>query len=450
MARAFDDEEKGWALEALEGLIRIPSVSAQGAGIMEAARYLQGFFQQIGLDARVMETGGNPVVFAERDVGAGKTILFYNHYDVQPPEPLELWSSPPFEPTIREGRIYGRGAYDNKGNIIARALAMKALDEPPVNVRFLVEGEEEVGSKNLPRFVEEHGGLLKADLCIWESGSRDEEGRLQIDLGCKGILALELRARGPKADLHSSLSPIVPNPAWRLAWALSSMKGRGEEIEVEGFYDGVLEPTEEELEYLARIPFDEKWKLERYGLEEFLGGARGAEVLRRLYYSPAMNISGLGAGYQGEGSKTVLPSVAMAKLDVRLVPEQRPERVLGAIERHLQRGGFGDIELRCTEGYPAGRTPMDDPYVGLVAEAAREVYGGAVIHPTSAGSGPMYLFTKRMPCISAGVGHADSNAHAPDESIYVENLFLGARHMALVMERLGEATSPSGRTPPGL
>ncbi|HDI73610.1 MAG TPA: M20/M25/M40 family metallo-hydrolase, partial [Candidatus Korarchaeota archaeon] len=249
-------------IRQLMTLVRQPSVAATGEGLEECAELLVDIMKKNGIQARVLPVkGGPPAVYGEiRAKSSGApTILFYNHYDVQPPDPLDEWKYPPFDPHIVDGKIYGRGTSDNKGNIISRIHAvwafLSAIGEVPVNVKFFVEGEEEIGSPHLAPFVEEHKELLKADCGIWEFGGVDHEGRPNIWLGLKGILYVELRVRGTAADTHSSRAPIIPNAAWRLVWALNTLKSEDERVLVEGFYDDVIKPTQRELELIERIPY---------------------------------------------------------------------------------------------------------------------------------------------------------------------------------------------------
>jgi len=328
--QVFDYIDGHWqeAVEDLMQLLRQPSISAQGVGIEETAKLVAQMMAQYGVSSQVLPSKGYPVVYGELSGDSPTTILFYNHYDVQPPEPLELWSSPPFEPTFFEGKLRARGVADNKGNIMARLFAVKAYKQVqgrlPVSVKFLIEGEEEIGSLNLPAFVAENQKLLAADGCIWEGGGVNWNGQPLIILGLKGIAYVELEARGAQCDVHSSMATIVPNPAWRLVWALASLKDWDENILIQGFHDGIRSPTEQEIEAIKAIPWEEEELKRSLGLERFLKNVTGFDLKSRHLLAPTCNICGLSAGYTGEGSKTVLPCQAKAKLDFRLVPGQRP------------------------------------------------------------------------------------------------------------------------------
>jgi acetylornithine deacetylase/succinyl-diaminopimelate desuccinylase-like protein len=434
---------RGWALGLLKIYCRIPSVSAERRGIREASSFLVMAFRDLGLRVRRVRCGGNPAVIAESPpVPGGRSILFYNHYDVQPPDPAGEWKTPPFEPTVRGGRLFARGAADDKGDLVARLAALHAYHEAgrplPVQVKFFVEGEEEVGSPTLGRLVRRLSRWLAADLCVWESASRDDRGRPQVELGVKGILHGDLVCRGAATDLHSSRGVIVPSPVWRLVWALASLKGRDERIAIDGFRDRIRRPTDLERRLAAQLRLDEAAVRERIGIDRFLLGLTGARLAERLYFEPAINLNGLIAGYQGPGSKTVLPREARAKFDIRLVPDMTPADVARRLRRHLDRHGFRDVRLEDLHGYPAARTPADHPLVRLAAESGEAAFGQPVrIQPTMAGSGPMHLFRRLMPCIGIGVGFSGSRIHAPNESIVVEDLHRGIRHVVELIERMG-------------
>ena len=428
-------------------LVRQPSVAATGEGLEECAELLVDIMKENGIQARVLPVkGGPPAVYGEiRAKSSGApTILFYNHYDVQPPDPLDEWKYPPFDPHIVDGKIYGRGTSDNKGNIISRIHAvwafLSAIGEVPVNVKFFVEGEEEIGSPHLAPFVEEHKELLKADCGIWEFGGVDHEGRPNIWLGLKGILYVELRVRETAVDTHSSMAPIVPNAAWRLVWALNSLKSEDGRVLVEGFYDDVVKPTRMELELIERIPYPEEEVKKDLGLESFLKDLTGAELVKTLLLEPTCTICGLNSGYTGEGSKTVLPSTAMAKIDFRLVPNQRPKDILKKLREHLDKRGFNDVEIVVHGFLEPAKTPVEEDFVQLVIRAAEEVYQKeAVVYPTSAGSGPLYLFRNVLgiPMVSVGVGYPLSRAHAPNEHIRIKDYLLGTKLIARIISDLG-------------
>lgn len=436
----YIDENAERFVEDLRKLCRQPSVSARHEGIEECVDLLKSMMEDVGIDANVFKVKeGHPVVLgAQRFTAARKTLGFYNHYDVQPPEPLELWESPPFSAEIRSGRIYARGVDDNKGNIVARLKAVEAvkdvLGEVPANVKFFFEGEEEVGSPHLGSFVKAHRGDLKADGFLWEGDGVDEADRPVVTLGVKGLLYVELSATGASADVHSSQAPLVPNPAWRLVWALSTLKDRDERIKIADWHDDLMPPTEEEMKLLSAMPFDEEGWKKRLGLKDFLLTRAGVDAPRHLYYSPTCNVCGFEAGYAGEGVKTVLPSKARVKIDFRLPYALNPEKLFPKLKNHLQRHGFGDIEVVNLGGYEPCKTPVSDPFAEQVVRRLREVYDKEpVVWPTAAGTSPMYTIKNWLgiPVVSGGgVGNPDANVHAPNENIRVADYIKSIKFVA--------------------
>jgi len=372
--------------------------------------------------------------------------MLYNHYDVQPPDPLDLWESDPFGAEIRNGKIFARGVSDNKGNLVARICAVEAMlrerGELPVTVRFIVEGEEEVSSASLPRFVREHRDLVAADACIWESGSRDLQENVQLFLGVKGICYVELEVAGAGRDLHSSNATTVPNPAWRLVWALSTLKDRNEKILIDGFYDDVAEPTEEEMTQLRRIAAqqDDDALRRDYGIDRFLLGLSGVERLKRNLFQPTCTICGIVSGYGGSGSKTVLPHRAVAKVDFRLVPNQRADNIFEKVLAHLATHGFADIGVRALGNEDPARTPMNAEIVKIVSESVRRVYNREpLVFPSTAGTGPMDVLTAAhgIPTVGTGVAYAHSNGHAPNENIRIADFVDGIKHIAVIFHLFG-------------
>jgi acetylornithine deacetylase/succinyl-diaminopimelate desuccinylase-like protein len=444
----YIDEHAEAFVQDLVLLVRQPSVSAKGEGIGDCAKLVEEMMREAGLSTKILSSEkGNPVVYGEvKSKGSRKTLLFYDHYDVQPPEPLEKWDYDPFSGKIVNGKIYGRGVTDNKGNFVSRLKAVQAfLDvfgEVPVNIKFFVEGEEEIGSPNLEPIVRAYRHILWADAALWEFGGTDRKGRPHLYLGLKGVLSIELRAKAAKKDVHSANAPLIPNPAWRLVWALNTLKDENEKILIEGFYENVVPPSAEEIECLRLIPFEEKELKEELGLKQFLKGVSGFEALKVLLYQPTCTINGLLAGYTGKGSKTVLPHEAMAKLDFRLVPNQKPDEIFNKLVLHLKRHGFEDLEVIRHGSTEPAKTPLSDPFVSLVAKTAEKVYGKrAVIYPLSAGSGPMHLFRNLLgyPIVSAGCGHPESNTHAPNENLKIESFIIGTKFIATLISDFAHA-----------
>ncbi|MBI2874352.1 MAG: M20/M25/M40 family metallo-hydrolase [Firmicutes bacterium] len=448
----FEEIERrsGEALARLERLVHQPSVSAGGEGIEEMALIVAREIRALGGRVEVVRSGGFPVVVGRLPGRSSRRLLIYNHYDVQPPEPLEAWDQPPFEPTLREGRLWARGTADNKGDFAARLAAVEAWQRTrgnlPVEIVWVVEGEEEIGSPNLETFAERHADLLQAEGCLWEFGRRLSSGSLEITLGMKGMAYLELKAVGAAADQHSSLAPLVPNPAWRLVWALASLKDPGEEILLQGFRDGIASIPPVSTRLLEGMEQDDRRELARLGLDSFLLGASGEAALQRLHFEPTCNICGLTAGYQGPGPKTVLPAEASAKLDLRLLPGQDPRIVPELIRSHLARRGLGDIEVRMLAGEAAAMTEPTDPFVAAAENAARLVYAREPqVVPISPATGPIHALCHRYgtPAVSFGVGNPDSRIHAPNENIRVEDFVLGIKQVAALLSLLAEPAEPA-------
>jgi acetylornithine deacetylase/succinyl-diaminopimelate desuccinylase-like protein len=445
----YIDQHSQNFIQDLANMIKQPSVSAKGEGMQECAEMVEKMLQDAGFSARqISEKNGNSVIYGElKSEDSKKTLLFYDHYDVQPPEPLEEWKFDPFSGKVHKGRIYGRGASDNKGNIVSRIKAVEAFIKTvgniPVNVKFVVEGEEEIGSPHLLPVISEYGNLFYNDATIWEFGGTNYAGRPEIYLGLKGVLSVELRAKGASRDVHSANAPLVPNPAWRLVWALSKLKNEDDKIMIEGFYEDVELPSEEELRLLDDIPLEEEKVKKSLGLKEFLGKKTGLEAKKNLFYSSTCTINGFLAGYTGSGSKTVLPKEAIVKLDFRLVPKQTPDKVFRKLARHLQKNGFGDIETIRYGSTEPTKTPVTNSFVNVVAKAAEKVYGKkAVVYPTSAASGPMHLFRNWLnsPVVSVGCSHADAKGHAPNENLTIEGFIRGTKFIATILNDFSKSS----------
>lgn len=435
------------SLTELARLVAQPSVGAQNLGIEKCAALVAEFLRRRGFDVEVKPSGGAPVVLAERAGRSARRLLFYNHYDVQPPEPLELWDSPPFQAVIRDGRMFGRGISDDKGHLVARLFALDALlavgGELPCRVKFVIEGEEETSSVHLHDFVLANRERLAADACVWEFGYVDDHGVPIQHLGLRGICYVELSVETAAIDAHSGLGgSIFPNAAWRLTWALASLKGTDEHIRIPGHYDRVRPPSERDRAMMAALPEGDDVLRERYGVRTFLRGLAGVDLRVAEVFEPTCTICGLTAGYQGPGSKTVLPARASAKVDFRLVPDQTPEETVRLLRAHLDREGFDDVQIAFLGGEPPGRTDLDDPFAQLVAACATEVYGQPMrVVPMIGGSGPNAMFIRDLglPVVTAGLGYPDARVHAPNENIRIDLYLKHARHMARVIDAFGRS-----------
>jgi acetylornithine deacetylase/succinyl-diaminopimelate desuccinylase-like protein len=447
------------ALADLARLCAIPSVSAKGEALEPCAELVASLMRTAGLEPRLMATpGGPPVVFAEARCAdpEAPTVLFYNHYDVQPAEPLDLWTSDPFTLCIRDEKAFARGAGDDKGHIVSRLLALEAVRKAgggvlPFHVKFLVEGEEEVGSPHLGVFVERNRDLLRADACIWEEGGENEQGSPTLYCGMRGIAYFELSVQTISRDAHSGVGgSLLPNAAWRLVWALATLKDSDERILLPGHYDSAHPASLRDLELLGSLPDNETFFRDQFAVPMggFLGGPQttGLEWQRRAVFEPTLTLCGLDAGWQGPGAKTVLPSRASCKMDFRLVPDQDPDAVHRSLREHLDARGFADVEVRYLGGQRPARVDPDHPLVKLAAETAADVYGkAAVVVPIIGGSGPMWWFSGflGMPVTSPGIEYPGARAHAPDEHIRLADFTRGTRHLARLLARIGEAVVPS-------
>ena len=443
----YIDRNLDKSLEELKHYVSQPSISAQNLGLKECAALVKEMLEKRGFKAEIMTTEGAPVVFAERKGKCAKTLLIYNHYDVQPPEPLELWESPPFEPEVRNGKMYGRGVSDDKSHLTARLHAIDAIleeeGELPCNIKFIIEGEEETASVHLHDFISENLEKLKADACIWEFGGVDHRDKPMQYLGLRGICYVELSVTSLSTDVHSGLGgSILPNAAWRLTWALNSLKGVDERIRIPGFYDDVIPPSVRDREFMDKLPDVADEYKSRYGAKEFIKGLKGGTDLKmEEVFVPTCTICGLTSGYQGPGSKTVQPAFASAKVDFRLVPNQRPEDILKKLRAHLDAEGYSDVKIDFLGGEPAARTNPDDPFVKIVVDTAEEVYDAKMeIVPMIGGSGPNYPFVHDLglPVVTMGLGYPDTKAHAPNENIRLDLYLQHAKHMVRVIKEFSK------------
>jgi acetylornithine deacetylase/succinyl-diaminopimelate desuccinylase-like protein len=392
---AYIDEHSQVFLARLIKYLRRPSISAYGEGIGEVADYVAAVMRQMGLVVRVIPTCGWPMVLGEYHVGRGApTVLLYGHYDVQPPDPLEEWLSPPFEPTLRNGRIYARGVGDNKGQHFAQLLALEAhlacRGTLPCTVKVLLEGEEEVGSPHMPEFIRAHRDELQSDLVIISDGPVHENGQPTISFGVRGVLDIELRSRGANRDLHSGhWGGIVPNPLWTLVHLLATMKNERGEITIEGFYENVQPLTERERQALANLPIDVSEVKQSLGLQH-LDEPQERGYFERLAAWPTLTINGIHGGYGGPGSKTVLPHEAIAKCDIRLVEAQTVEEIVAKVQAHVQRHA-PEVSVTSYGGMDPSKTPWTHPLPNHCAKPLSLLRG--LRRSSSLPKGPAYPTT---------------------------------------------------------
>jgi acetylornithine deacetylase/succinyl-diaminopimelate desuccinylase-like protein len=447
-----DSETKGLVSD-LQALIRQPSVSARGLGLVECANLVAHIMLKSGIGSEVLylddlkndKKDVPPIVYGEVKSKAnpnGKTILFYNHYDVQPEEPLELWKADPFGGKVEGNYIFGRGSSDDKGELITRIKAveyfLKKTGDVPCNVKFIVEGEEEIGSLHVEKYLAKYQHKLTCDGVIWEFGYIDEKDRPIISLGMKGLLYVELIAKGPSRDTHSSLAVLIENPAWRLIRALNTMRDKNGKILIKRWYEDVREFTSEELSLIASEPFNEEKFKKEYGISKFVYHVTGIEARKAFVGMPTCNIAGLLSGYTGQGAKTVLPAEAKVKIDFRLVPDMIPEKQFELIKDHLKENGFeDDIAIKLIHGEAAARISSSHSFVKQVKEAAKETFGSAIISVSSAGTGPMYSFSKVLnaPCISVGTTYIYAKIHSPNEFARIDLLNKTTKCIGAILEK---------------
>ncbi len=446
-ARYVDDNVDGFAQDIIR-LASQPSVSARKEGIEECAALVEEMVKETGADCKVLKLeGAPPLIYGEiKSKRSDKTIMFYNHYDVQPEEPLELWKSPPFKPEIRDGAIYGRGVSDDKGELVSRLKIvesyLKSEGELPCSVKFCFEGEEETGSVHLGDYVSKYSDLFRADGVVWEYGTVDTSGAPMVTLGVKGMIYLEFVLKSLGQDAHSSYAAILPSAPWRIIRLLNMLKDDNERILVPGWYDHVSNLAEDELRVLQEMPFNADEFRETYGAKKFLGGMGDDQAKKALVQRPTGNIAGIWAGYQGPGSKTVLPKEIHVKMDFRLVPDQDPDDLWKKMRKYLDDNGFADVEMQLESMEPAARTSYKHPFAEAATRAAENIYGKKpIVELGSPGTGPLYLFTRRynMPSVDIGVSALDGGIHAPNENLKLENLKKGMCWIAETMELFSSA-----------
>jgi len=442
---AVKDGERGF-VDRLLKYLSWPTISAQNVGIREGAQVLCEAMTRASLKAEIIETPFHPVVVGKSAMVTGRrTILWYGHYDVQPAEPLDQWVTPPFEPRERDGRIYARGAGDNKGQHFAFLMALETLaamgESALCNIIMVVDGEEEIGSPGLPSFVQKHAELLgQADLVVVADGSMHPSGNPLIQFGVRGVVAFELKASGANRDLHSgNFGNVAPNPAWDIVHLLSTMKNSHGDITVEGLHDAVVAPTEAEEAAMKRIPLDVDSILKGLDLER-LDEPQELSYFHRLMFRPTLTINGLSSGYSGEGAKTIIPATATAKCDIRLVNAQEPEHVLRCLKAHVRKHAPNVTLVRSFEMAPA-KTPMDSPIAMRLSRAIEKVHGKEpYLYPTVGGSLLTSVFSKDLglPTFVVPYANHDQRNHSPNENICVKNFLDGIKTSAAILMELAK------------
>ncbi len=436
----------------LQTLVRQPSISAQGIGLRECAELVLNMMHRDGLDATLHElAGGPPVITGHITTSQSeRTMLCYSHYDVQPPEPLDAWSyGGPWSAEIVDGVMYGRGTTDNKSGVLAFNKAAKAFlqvrGELPVNLKFIIEGEEEIGSVHLGPWVEENTALLEADGMHCLDGPNDATTDVpDVDLGLKSVLFAEFISRGANRDIHSLNFPLLPAPIWDLIRALNSIMDEDRRILIEGWYDGLYELLDEDYEILndklSRINLDEMKR--EWGIDEFALGRDGLDAIIARNYEPTANIAGIVGGYTGQGSKTIVPNEARAKMDFRLPPNLNPQQAMDKLQNHLKQQGFDNIEVRFeATAEPPYKISVKEPMAQAVIAAANKIFGKAPIVNGVSAEGTI-LKHVWIPCVLTGFANPGANLHAPDENISVEHYTRGIKYAAQIMYEFGQEHRP--------
>lgn len=428
----------------LQTLIRQPSVSAKNEGIEQCARLVAKMLKKAGIKSEILRLKGvAPLVYGEikSKKNPNKTILFYNHYDVQPAEPFDLWDDPPFSGVVKGNKIFGRGSADDKGELITRIKAVEAFlkqtGDVPCNVKFVIEGEEEVGSAHIEQYLRKYRKKFACDGVIWEFGYVDAKNRPIIGLGMKGLLYVELTAKESIRDAHSSLAVIIKNPAWRLVDALKTLRDPSGKILIKDWYKEVTPFSRSDLKLLSKEPFDESGFKSEYGISEFVNNKKGIAVKKALAGDPTCNIAGMISGYTLQGAKTVLPSSAMVKIDFRLVPRMDPKKQMARLRMHLKKHGFSDIQIRMYHGEAASRTDPSSPFVENVKSAARLSFGSYIVNVSNAGTGPMHSFASvlKAPCISIGSTYMFARIHSPNEFARIDLLKKTTKCMCHIIDK---------------
>jgi acetylornithine deacetylase/succinyl-diaminopimelate desuccinylase-like protein len=452
-ATAFVEKNKDRLLEELKDFLRIPSISTlpEHAGdIRRAAGFVADSLRAAGLEnIEIIPTAKHPLVYADWLHAPGKpTVLCYGHYDVQPPDPLELWTSPPFEPTLRDGNLYARGSSDDKGQMYMHIKAVEALRAVngtlPVNLKFLIEGEEEIGGDSVAKYVSQNAAKLKADVALVSDTALYAEGIPTLCIGLRGLVYTEIEARGPSRDLHSGLyGGAAPNAVFGLVELLAKLKDAHGVIQIPGMYDDVEPPAPAEKQSWSTLPFNENEFLKREVGSSCLTGEPGYTVLERVWARPTLEVHGIAGGFTGAGSKTVIPATATAKVSIRLVPRQNPEKIVEAYRKFVRENTPAGIEteVRVLGASPAVMVNPDHPAIHTAARAFRDILGRETVFIRSGGSIPIvgdFATHLGIPTILMGFGLPDDGLHSPNEKYKVSNYYAGMMTIAHFFEQYGK------------
>jgi acetylornithine deacetylase/succinyl-diaminopimelate desuccinylase-like protein len=450
---AWIDEHRNDFVKRLDAWVRIPAISsdpAHKADMTKNAQFLAAEIKALAPDrCEIWETPGHPAVFAEwKHAPNAPTLLIYGHHDVQPVEPLAEWKSPPFEPAVREGRMWGRGVVDDKGQVLIHVKAIQAFIETqkklPINIKLIVEGEEEIGSANLDGLMRQKSKDLEADYVCVSDTAMFGRGIPSLCVGLRGLMYMEVYIEGPSTDLHSgSYGGAIANPVNVLAKMIASLHDENGTIRVAGFYDGVVALTSADRKEIGSLPFDEKGWLASTGAPA-LWGEKEFSVLERVWARPTLDCNGISGGHEGEGSKTIIPARAMAKISCRLVPNQEPEDIYKKVSAHLQKVAPPGVKVRCVELH-GGRpylAPIDHPVYEVAKRAFSKAFGKPTVFIREGGSIPFVRTIADVtgkPCLLMGFGQPDENAHAPNEWLDLENFHLGIKSAAHLYDELARS-----------
>jgi acetylornithine deacetylase/succinyl-diaminopimelate desuccinylase-like protein len=453
LSKAFEaaDAAAEEHLSRLRDWIRQPSCTGDPAEVTQFAGYVTQDLTLHGWQVEHIDTGvvgpHPPFILARLDPGAERTLLLYSHYDVVPVEPLADWQYPPFSAERVGGRIYGRGSSDAKGNVLSLAIAAETLTRlhgrPPASIALILEGEEESGSKHLPDAIAALRRTLQPDAALSFDGGMHASGVPKIGFGTSGMALIELACRNGGGDLHAASGRIIPNPAWKLVWALAAIKDATERVLVPGFDADIIPPAARDRELMDAMPWDDDSLLSEAGVPGFVAGLSGRAALERLLYSPGLTICGLSSGYVGAAGKAVIPNQATARLEIRIVQGQNPERVLGQIRRHLDGLGLADVSLELLSSVVTAQSDPFSDIAAAVIDSARQLYGGAVVKPTEEYAGLQGAWLGQelgIPGVQTGVGPSRFNGHGANEFITEQAFATGIKYAAAIMTRFGAAT----------
>jgi len=447
----FVDKHRNELLNDLQTLIKQPSISAKNEGIEECSILVSKMLKKAGISSEILRLNKNaaPLVFGEvkSKSNPSKTLLFYNHYDVQPVEPIEEWEYPPFSGKIIGNKIFGRGASDDKGELITRIKAVESYlqeyNDVPCNIKFCIEGEEENGSENIEKYLKKFKKKFSCDGVIWEFGYIDTKNRPIVGLGMKGLLYVELSVKESIRDAHSSFATIIKNPAWRLIDALKTLRDSNGKILIDGWSDDIIPLSQNDLKIIRKEPFDANDFKKEYGIKKFVGDKNAFEAKKALVAGPTCNIAGIESGYTGDGAKTVLPSTAKVKIDFRLVPKMDPKKQVKLLKQHLKRNGFGDITINVLNAEAAARISTQEKIVDVVCDSAKEAFGDYILNVSNAGTGPMHAFVDvlRAPCISIGSSYIFCRMHSPNEFAKIDLLKKTTKCFCILIENFSRSNS---------